>query len=164
MRFLAGQRNDAPARPPQGSFLRNPRFVLPALIGIVLLPGCGGTPERPEIVYPLTGELQFEGQPAAGASIVLYPLDDSISARPRASVDDDGTFAVTTYEPGDGAPAGDYKVTVVWHRPVPGRQAEGDDPPPPNVIPAEYADPGKTPLTITVEEGENEFPPIKFQN
>jgi hypothetical protein len=137
---------------------------LAALVLGAILSGCGGSPERPEVVYPLTGALEFEGQPAVGASIVLYPQDELISARPKATVNDDGTFAVTTYEPGDGAPPGEYKVTVEWRRPVAGRESAGDDQPPPNVLPSTYASPQTTPLTVTVEEGENEFPAITFQN
>ncbi len=139
-------------------------FGMAVLVLGAFLSGCGGQPERPEVVYPLTGELQFEGKPAAGASIVLHAQDEAIAARPIATVNEDGTFAVTTYEPGDGAPPGEYKVTVEWHRPVAGQNVEGDELPPPNVIPPAYARPQTTPLTITVEEGENTFPPITFQN
>jgi hypothetical protein len=125
--------------------------------------GRGRGPER-MAVHPLTGTLVFEGQPAAGAAIVLYPQDPSISVRPRASVKDDGSFAVTSYEPDDGAPAGDYRVTVEWRRPVAGQESGGDDLPPPNVLPSVYAIPQTTPLKVSVKEGENEFPAITFQN
>lgn len=140
-----------------------------AALGLVVLVwgaislGRGRGPER-MAVHPLTGTLVFEGQPAAGAAIVLYPQDPSISVRPRASVNDDGTFAVTSYEPEDGAPAGNYKVTVEWRRPVAGQVSGGDDLPPPNVLPSAYAVPQTTPLKVSVKEGENEFPAITFQN
>ncbi len=123
--------------------------------------GRGGRPER-SAVHQLSGTLIFEGQPAAGASIVLYPTDPSIGVRPRASVNDDGSFEVTSYEPGDGAPAGEYKATLEWRRPIEG--AEGDDVPAPNVLPAAYASQKTTPITVIVEEGENEFPTVTFQN
>jgi hypothetical protein len=129
---------------------------------ISLARGQGG-PER-LAVYPLTGTFAFEGEPAMGAALVLYPKDESISARPRAMVNEDGTFAVTTYEPGDGAPPGEYKVTVEWRRPVNGQHGGGDDLPPPNVLPPAYSNPRTTPLVVAVEEGENEFPPITFRN
>ena len=149
--------------------VRSPRPAPVVALGLAalvlggILSGCGGSPERPEAVYPLTGELHFEGQPAAGASIVLYPQDESISARPKASVGDDGTFAVTTYELGDGAPPGEYKVTIEWRRPVAGQEVGGDEMPPPNVLPPAYASPKTTPVTVTVAEGENEFPALKFE-
>jgi hypothetical protein len=106
--------------------------------------------------------LRFEGQPASGATIFLHPQDPSIPVRPRATVKADGTFEVTTYLPGDGAPAGRYKATIEWRRPVDGQT--GDENVPPNALPAPYASPQSTPVEITVTEGENTFPPIKFDN
>jgi hypothetical protein len=123
-----------------------------------------GGPKR-LAVYPLTGTLVFEGKPAAGAAIVLHPQDPSLSARPRAIVDPDGSFAVTTYAPSDGAPAGKYKVTIEWRRPIAGQESgEGNDAPPANVLPVKYASPKTTPVRIKVVEGDNEFPAITFRN
>jgi hypothetical protein len=122
-----------------------------------------GRPER-LLVYPVTGKVLVNGRPAAGAAIVLHPQDPSLSARPRAVVQSDGSLAVTTYEPGDGAPAGEYKATVEWRRPAAGQEVGGDGPPPPNVLPPDYASSATTPLTVTVEEGENEIPPLRFEN
>ncbi len=115
-------------------------------------------------VYPVTGKVLVNGRPAAGAAIVLHPQDPSLSARPRAIVKSDGSLVMTTYEPGDGAPAGEYKATVEWRRPVAGDEAGGDAPPPANVLPPDYASSATTTLTVTVEEGENEIPPLKFEN
>lgn len=137
-----------------------------AVLGLVVLvwgaisAGRGhGGPERLD-VYPVSGELRFEGQPASGATIFLHPQDPLIPVRPRATVHADGTFEVTTYQPGDGAPAGRYKATIEWRRPV-AVPAGGDDVPP-NALPAAYASPQSTPVEVTVEEGENSFPPIAF--
>ncbi|MGE5191630.1 MAG: BON domain-containing protein [Deltaproteobacteria bacterium] len=120
-------------------------------------------PER-LAVYPLTGKLLVDGQPAAGAAIVLHPQDPSLSARPRATVQEDGSIVVTTYEPGDGAPAGEYKATIEWRRASNGQEGGADELPPPNVLPPAYANAGTTPLKVTVEEGETEFPQIQFKN
>ncbi len=140
-------------------------WQLGAALGLVVM-ACGalslgrGTSGPARLaVHPIVGELRFEGQPAAGAAIILHPQDPSNPVRPRASVNADGTFAVTTYEHGDGAPAGLYKATAEWRRPTAG----GGDEPGPNVLPPAYAGPKSTPLEITVVEGENEFPPIVFQ-
>jgi hypothetical protein len=120
-----------------------------------------GGPERLE-VYPVFGELHYEGQPATGATIFLHPQDPSIPVRPQAFVNDDGTFEVMTYRQGDGAPAGRYKATIEWRRAVAGQTA--DEHVPPNVVPAAYASPQSTPLEVTIKEGENTFPPIAIQN
>jgi hypothetical protein len=115
-------------------------------------------------VYPVAGTVTFAGKPAAGAAVFLHSVDGSIPVRPRpAVVSADGTFAVGTYEFDDGVPAGDYKLTVEWRRPIGGGGAR-DDEVPPNVLPPAYASPATTPVQVTVEEGENEIPPITFQN
>jgi hypothetical protein len=137
--------------------------VLVLVWGAVSLGFGRGRPER-LAVYPVTGSLLVGGQPAAGATIVLHPQDPSLSARPRATVEPDGSIIVTTYEPGDGAPAGEYKATVEWRRPVEGQVTGDDSLPPPNVLPAAYASPRTTPVTLIIEEGENEFPILNFPN
>ena len=116
-----------------------------------------GGPDRLD-VYPVIGELRYEGQPASGATIFLHPQDPSIPVRPQAFVNDDGTFEVTTYQPGDGAPAGRYKATIEWRRAVAGQSA--DESVPPNVFPAAYTSPQSSPVEVTVDEGENTFAPI----
>src|SRR5579872_201629 len=113
-------------------------------------------------VYRLRGELQLDGEPAFGAAIILHPEDASVSVRPKASVKADGKFDLTTYQPGDGAPAGRYVATVEWRRPLPG--SGGEDAPRANVIPAVYSNPKTTPIRVTVAERDNQFPPITFKN
>ena len=39
------------------------------------------------------------------------------SLRPRSTSGSDGTFQITTYEPGDGAPPGEYAVGITWRGP-----------------------------------------------
>ena len=140
-------------------------------LGVIVLvvtatsPGCGrSSPDRVE-VFPVSGKLLFEGKPAAGAWVFLHPQNEEIAARPKgAVVDDDGTFAVGTYELDDGAPAGNYKVTVEWRRPIGGASTSDQDEVPPNVLPSAYANPATTPVRVTVEAGENEIPPIAIPN
>jgi hypothetical protein len=71
-----------------------------------------------------------------------------------------------TLEPGDGAPAGSYKVTVVW--PVGAERlsrqqlqdaAYGGDTPP-DRLKGKFSDSATTPLSVTVEPGQQTLPPI----
>jgi hypothetical protein len=119
-----------------------------------------GSPDR-IAVYPLTGEFRFDGQPANGAWITLHPVNPAVPTKPKATVEPDGTFAVMTYLAGDGAPAGTYKVTIEWRRPIDGQT--GDEEIPPNVLPPNYANLATTPLEVTVKSGKNTFPAITIQ-
>ena len=62
----------------------------------------------------------FGGQPAEGATVTFNPqgANPLKNAAPSATVKADGTFDVGLYGNGDGAPAGDYVVTVQWFKVV----------------------------------------------
>jgi len=68
---------------------------------------------------------------------------------PIAKTADDGTFSASTREPGDGVPAGTYRVTAVW-RPVVDDNGDG-----PNKLPSRYSNPAKTPLELEVPAGDS---------
>jgi hypothetical protein len=91
---------------------------------------CAGCSRSGPTLYPVRGKVLFEGQPARGATLVLHPLGNSVpnAIKPRAFVDRDGGFEVFTYAAGDGAPAGEYAVTVIGRigpgPGAPGRQAQ----------------------------------------
>jgi hypothetical protein len=48
--------------------------------------------------------------------VVFHPKDnaDPQAPRPFGTAGADGSFGLTTSRPGDGAPAGEYRVTVIW--------------------------------------------------
>lgn len=138
---------------------------LVALLGVAgsLLAGCSGESRTP--TYPVEGALDVRGGPAPGAFLVFHPLnppapgkDGAEVPRPTAKVKEDGAFAVTTFEANDGAPAGDYAVTVEWYKLV-GKGAEVQRGP--NVIPPKYARPDSTPFKVTIREGSNRLEPLK---
>ena len=55
-----------------------------------------------------------EGKPAEGVQVFFHPLDASQRGIPRGVTDAEGRFQLRTYHDGDGAPAGEYTVTVYW--------------------------------------------------
>lgn len=128
---------------------------------LVCLCGCGAEEEvRPDL-YPVEGSLIINGKPAGGAMLVLHPANgknfDERGSRPRATVNEDGTFHVTTYQNGDGAPVGDYRVALLWF----------DDPDsnnPWDKLGNQYANPEKTEIRVSVQEGENAWEPIQIEN
>ena len=70
-------------------------------------------------MYPVHGRVLLDGKPMAGAMIILHPVGDIglNGLKPRARADADGWFKVYTYAIGDGAPAGQYAVTIQPNKP-----------------------------------------------
>jgi hypothetical protein len=130
-------------------------FRAPA-VAIVLLAAASCGPAGPKL-HPVKGKVLYEGNPAAGASVVFEPVDGSgDTAKPSGLVGPDGSFTLTTYPHGDGAPAGEYVVLVTWY---PENARELDHPK--NKLPARYADPMRTTVPkVTVQAGPNDLAPF----
>jgi hypothetical protein len=96
---------------------------------VVCCIGCGRSRSEPLPVYPVKGEVFVGGKPAEGAVIAFYPTKRTewSSTTSRGVVDQRGGFSLTTYEANDGAPEGEYVVTVYWpERPL-DPSGEGND-------------------------------------
>jgi hypothetical protein len=82
--------------------------------------GCSKSkmPDRKPLV-PVRGAVFVDKRPAAGAVVSFQPRGNSNPGALRANgrVGDDGAFSLTTYVTADGAPPGDYIVTVYWADP-----------------------------------------------
>jgi hypothetical protein len=125
-----------------------------ALVATTIVAGCSQS-ELP--VYPAVGHVTFENEWPLGTRVVLHPLSNDSSIRPQGVVDALGNFRVTTFRDGDGAPPGEYIVTLVWHKFV----IDGEDyKPGPNVLPPMYAEPATSPLIVEVAKKSNEFKPF----
>ena len=83
----------------------------------VLCGGCGGGGDDIEKLplYPASGTVKMDGEPLGPVTLRFDPPAD-VEGQSRgfvADADENGKFDfVTTYEMGDGAPAGTYTVTV----------------------------------------------------
>jgi hypothetical protein len=115
-------------------------------------------------LYPVRGKVLFDGKPAEGALVTLQPTDASVgtSIAPRGQVQADGSFEIATHKFGDGAPPGEYKVTILWYPPD-ARQRLMEGKPLVSKIPAHYGDAKTSPLTGKVREGPNEWPPFEVR-
>ncbi len=133
-----------------------------ALLACGFFIGANGCRETEGVaVYPVRGIVLYRGEPAAGAKVVIYATDrdDPRIPFPTGVVQPDGSFQLTSYEANDGAPAGDYRVTVVWPEPIPaGVNAETYSPR--DRLGGRYAEPEKSGLEATVTEGENVLEPF----
>lgn len=122
-------------------------------------PGCESSEQR-KPVYPVRGRVLFDGKPTPHALVVFHPLgtEDKDAVRPRGQVGPDGFFTLTTYEPGDGAPAGDYQVTVeLWLS-----SGKGDEGPT-SRLPARYKNPKTSGLTARLDAGAVELQPFQLK-
>ncbi len=133
-----------------------------AVAAALLATSCGGG------LNPVEGKVLYNGEPATGAVVVFHPkTEDSITTRrPSGVVDENGTFTLSTIKPGDGAAAGEYSVTIVWHEEAkPGKPTFNTEPPPelPDRLKGRYADRAKSGLNAVVKPGKNQIPPFEIK-
>ncbi len=122
------------------------------LVFLCLSPiACG---KRGVKVYPVRGEVYFNGQPADGATIHFHPVDKKAGPPAYATVTEDGTYSLTTFKSDDGAAAGEYIVTIIWfeEKDVDGETILGKD-----RLGGLYAKPDISKLTATVSPGDNDI-------
>lgn len=113
-------------------------------------------------VVRVAGAVVFDGKPTPGALVVFHPAQGPQSAMPpaRGTVRDDGSFELTTYTANDGAPPGEYKVTIEWRRLI---DDYGDVKVGPNMMPDRYSRPKTTDLVVRVAEGPNRLAPLQVK-
>jgi hypothetical protein len=146
-----------------GGLFSNAATVLRGLfLGLMVLAvGCGqGEVAPPVAVHPAQGKITFKGLPTHGATVTLHPKTPTADVPvPRATVDKTGAFQISTFAPGDGAPEGEYTVTVFWYKPI----GTGlDVTPGPNVIPVKYTKPESTDIVVKIAAGQNDIPAIQL--
>jgi hypothetical protein len=115
------------------------------------LAGCSDRGPNRAAVFPVEGRLLVSGQPAENAQLAFHPREGASGGHlvPTAVTNPDGTFRLTTYSDGDGAPAGEYNVTVVWQNTsIPVDECENTASH--DRLYGYYADPTKTQLHATV--------------
>jgi hypothetical protein len=81
-----------------------------ALAALMLLglAGCGGSGAKP---VKTEGVVTLDGAPLAGATVVFQPAEGT--GRPATGLTSaDGSFRLTTFNTGDGAMPGEYKIVV----------------------------------------------------
>jgi hypothetical protein len=93
--------------------------VLTLAVTLAMLPGCKADPYR---LVEVRGRVSTcQGKPAAGGTVVFYPVDDPAATgrkagnpgrEARGTVEEDGTFTLTTIgiRPAPGAVMGPHRV------------------------------------------------------
>lgn len=121
------------------------------------LASCARTKALP--VYSVRGSVTFQKKPAGEAVVVLRPKSALAgNLLPHGEVAHDGTFQISTYTKNDGAPAGEYAVTITWPQVKPdpaGGWMEG-----PDRLKGKFNDPNNAKWNVTIKEGSNDLPPF----
>ncbi len=137
------------------------RLAVVVLAGTFFVAGCGKADRRRLPLFPVKGQVLFEGRPVPGAWVVFHPIGaDPRTPRVRGTVDKNGALTLTTYSTNDGAPAGAYVVTVEWRRVV----GTGEDVQVgPNLLPRKYGNIETSGLHVCVAEGTTQLPPFQLR-
>lgn len=146
---------------PDFPYLRTAFRLLFAVVPLIAA-SCSSESAGRVPVFPVRGECFVNGEPAERAIVIFHPISASEpkTTNPNGRVQADGSFQLTTYESGDGAPAGDYAVTIFWPEPPKSPIAHPDMGP--DRLKNRYMNPGTSKIHITVKEGENLLHPIRL--
>ncbi|QDU61968.1 hypothetical protein Pan216_28340 [Planctomycetes bacterium Pan216] len=131
-----------------------------SLVVAITCGGCGG-PSWMAATHPVEGVLKVNGEPAAGAVVTIYPTGEKVDERntkPWGIVDESGKFQLQSYKPGDGAPAGEYDVTIQWPWDVHVLSLSMTD-----RLGGKFQKPQQSQWRITVSEGTNQLDPIEIE-
>jgi hypothetical protein len=128
------------------------------LLTLATIPGCSGATAAPSIeLYPVSGEIFLDGEPATGVSITLIPKGDTKGQSSFGVVEGDGTFRLKYVDGSDGCPAGSYsaifmKMETPDGSPIPeGKTAM--DVGARDVIPSRFKNRDNPKFDVTVTEG-----------
>ncbi len=147
--------------PTQRRWLPRCSIYLPLLAALA---GCGSSQSNDRLpVFPAVGKLVYDGRPLAGAFVVLHPksaANGKTAPRPHAQAAADGSFTLTSYESSDGAPAGNYTVTVELRPLV---KHGGDITAGPNTLPPKYSRAETSPLIVQIAEGRNDLSELRIK-
>jgi hypothetical protein len=100
---------------------------------------------------PITGKILLDGKPQPEIQVQALPVSGSTptNTTPSAFTDAEGNFAIQTYEAGDGAPAGEYKLVFRWRQINLMTGRYGAD-----KFQGKYSDPAKSEHQVTVSESD----------
>jgi len=141
-----------PGRPNSGKF----GCLLLAVLALVL-PGCNRRDPNLPVQYPVTGKITLDDKPLAGAGIMFLPRGKTRGTGAYGMSDAEGKYTLKTDYGGDGAPEGEFAVTIskVVNRdgtpyvPNPNVAEAGER----ETLPAIYHDSIKTVLNAQVPQG-----------
>jgi hypothetical protein len=127
------------------------RLVI-SLVAALALASCYDSELARKETFPVTGQVLVDGKPAANIQVTMHDVNGIDQEQPTFSsafTDEQGRFALSTYEQGDGVPAGEYVVTFYWGElNLVSMQFGG-----PDKLKNKYNDKSNSPFRIKVEKG-----------
>jgi hypothetical protein len=116
--------------------------------------------ERPrQKTYPVTGKVTVDGKAVAHLTVVANAkqvADSKYPTIPQGDTKEDGGFALSTYEPGDGVAPGEYTLTFKW------QELQGLIHGGPDKLKGRYGDPAKSKHQVTVDKGPKDLGTIEL--
>jgi hypothetical protein len=153
----------------QGTIMANPkcqgllRRGGPMVLVLGMLIGCSGDDLGRR--YRVSGHVTRKGQPVTKGTVNFMPVDLAKSRAASGEIQSDGSYTLTTQDPGDGALAGDYRVVISLADVGELERTAGGMPilnepkkvQVKNLVPPKYSDPGQTVLKCKVEPHSNTY-------
>ena len=136
------------------------------LITACLLPLAGCRSDRPKTVK-VTGRVTFRGESMPGPGVLYFiPMEvkEGLPRRPgTARFEQDGRFAVGSFEMDDGLVPGEYRVHVQCWEVAPQEVGPGEEAPAPiSFIPTRYGDTATSGLSVSVPADRREVE-VRFE-
>ncbi|MEQ1828677.1 MAG: hypothetical protein ABL921_22130 [Pirellula sp.] len=127
-------------------------FGWTALLVLSMASGCGESHPNEKQVFKIAGNVTVDGNAVGEIQVALHDAagpDNKQPTYPQGFTNPDGTIRISTYVEGDGAPAGEYKVTFAWQEyNLMSRSFSG-----PDKLNKKYSDPKTTPFTLSLGPG-----------
>jgi len=133
-----------------------------SFVAIVAAAGCGDGKLK---VYPVTGQVLYNGEPLPGVDIALHPVDpkNDTGYPPHATTDEQGKFSLMTYVKDDGAPSGEFRVAIAYAIEKAGDDGGDQIKKLAFQVPAKYLTKETSGITVTIKSGSNELTPITLE-
>jgi hypothetical protein len=129
-----------------------------------LCTGCGGTGPEMESrsVVGVEGKVHINGRLERGVHVSFFPDDPTQEAIPHGITDATGMYRLETYRQ-EGAPPGEYAVSIYWPAPPDPREAD-DSASPPDRLGRKYADPKTSGLRAIVDDSSTTVPTFELKS
>ncbi len=125
----------------------------------VSLCSCGSRERARKKTYAVTGKVTVDGSAEAYVKVVANAKeagDPNYPVLPQAVTKEDGTFQLYSYQPGDGAPPGEYTLTFTWQEPQ-GLRYGG-----PDKLKNRYSNPAKSTFPLKIEKSKVDLGTIEL--